>query len=70
MSIKEQWLAPGDSAHDGRWSNFHEACLSRAVEGGSVDCVRALTKFYDSKEGKEQLWKKNDFRYDLDGNDD
>ena len=44
-------------------SNFHRACRSRAVEGGSVDSVRALREFYDSEEGKEQLWKKNDFRF-------
>ena len=63
LNIKEEWLAVGDNKYDGRWSNFHTACTSKAVEGGSVECVRALEKFYDSKEGKEQLWRKNDFRY-------
>jgi len=62
MQFRQKWLAVGDSKHDGRWSNLHEACSSKAMIGGSVECVDALLSFYESDDGKEQLWKKNDLK--------
>ena len=44
-------------------SNLHDACSLGGDDGGSVDCVKAVLKFYDDDEKEQdQLWQKKDSR--------